>query len=233
MRVFLLLILYFPFSLFADSNVEKNIVDSLSELFIDIKVSDIKQTPVEGLYQVLIGADVIYITSDSRYVFKGELLDIKNKENLTENLRSMTRAKMLSKLNGKDYIEFSAKNQKAAIYVFTDVDCGYCRKLHNDVAELNEKGVSVRYLAYPRAGTDSPTGRTMSFVWCSKNRQKALTLSKNNKEVEQVECDDPISKQHELGGNLGVRGTPAIYLEDGTSLPGYMRPDELIYKLGI
>jgi len=115
---------------------------------------------------------------DGNYIIKGEILDIKKRRNLTEDVRAGTRVKYLNGINKEDYIEFSAENSKNVIYVFTDIDCGYCRKLHRDVPELNARGVSIRYLAYPRAGVDSATGKEMSHVWCADDKQKALTAAK-------------------------------------------------------
>ncbi len=230
-KVIVFISLLFPFVVFAENTVDEDITKSLSGLIPNVDIESIEETPIKGLYQVILGPDIIYMSRDGNYVFKGELLDIKNKENLTENVRAGARVKLLKSINEKDYIEFAATDPEDAIYVFTDVDCGYCRKLHREVPELNSRGVSVRYLAYPRAGVNSATGREMSNVWCADNRQKALTDAKNNQHIEAKECDDRVAEQYELGQKLGVRGTPAIFLENGKMLPGYMPPDELIRRL--
>ena len=219
------------FSVFANESLEKELSAGLARLIPDVKVDSIRKAPINGLYEVVIGPDVIYMTDDASYVFKGEILDINARRNLTEDVRSSARVKLIKGIDKNEYIEFAAENMQDAIYVFTDVDCGYCRKLHQDVPELNARGVNVRYLAFPRAGAESSTGQEMSHVWCAKNRQAAMTAAKNRKSVEARSCNDPIAKQYELGQQLGVRGTPAIFLQNGKMLPGYMPPNELIKRL--
>lgn len=218
-------------SLYAE-DIEQDIRLGLSMLLPEVEVSDIKSTPIKGIYQVIIGPDVIYMTGDGRYVLKGDLLDINERRNLTEDVRSDNRVGLLNSLKKDEYIEFAASSPSETIYVFTDIDCGYCRKLHQDVPELNNRGVTVRYLAYPRAGVNSVTGREMESVWCADNKQEALTKAKNNEPVESKTCaNSPIARQYTLGKQLGVRGTPAIYLEDGQAIPGYMPPDRLIKSM--
>jgi len=227
----LLMGLFLSFSALAEDELDAELTLALSRLLPDVEIDDVSPTPINGLYQVVIGSDVIYMTRDGNYVIKGEILDLEERRNLTEDVRADSRVKILGGIKKDDYIEFSSKNMQNAIYVFTDVDCGYCRKLHLDVPELNSLGVSVRYLAYPRAGVDSAAGHEMSNVWCAKDRQKALTAAKNRESVEAKPCDDPVAKQYALGKKLGVRGTPAIYLQNGRMLPGYMPPDEIIKQL--
>ena len=219
------------FPALSDDSLRQDITSGLAKLIPDVQVDDIQPTPIPGLYQVLLGPDVIYMTRDGNYVIKGELLDISGKRNLTEDVRAGARVKLIDNIDENEYIEFASKNMTDAIYVFTDVDCGYCRKLHLDVPELNARGISVRYLAYPRAGVDSATGNEMISVWCAKDRQKAMTSSKNRESIEEKTCDNPVAKQYQLGRQLGVRGTPAIYLQNGKMLPGYMPPDELIRQV--
>jgi thiol:disulfide interchange protein DsbC len=233
MKFSLILILgIFVSSVYADQDsVSEELKASIYRFLPEVEVDSIKQTPIDGLYQIVIGADIIYMTRDGNYVIKGEILDIKERRNLTEDVRAASRVKLLNEINKDEYIEFVAEDSKDAIYVFTDIDCGYCRKLHLDVPELNAKGISVRYLAYPRAGVESAVGQEMSYVWCADDRQKALTAAKNRESVEAKECDDPVAKQHELGKKMGVRGTPAIYFQNGRMLPGYMPPDELIKQI--
>ena len=223
--------LFISFSAIAEGELEAELTLALSRMLPDVEIDDVSPTPINGLYQVVIGSDVIYMTRDGNYVIKGEILDLEERRNLTEDVRAGSRVKILGSIKKEDYIEFSSNNMQDAIYVFTDVDCGYCRKLHLDVPELNSLGVSVRYLAYPRAGVDSAAGHEMSNVWCAKDRQKALTAAKNREHVEPIPCDDPVAEQYALGQKLGVRGTPAIYLQNGRTLPGYMPPDEIIKQL--
>lgn len=223
--------LFISFSALAEDELNAELTLALSRLLPDVEIDDVSPTPINGLYQVVIGSDIIYMTRDGNYVIKGEILDLEERRNLTEDVRAVSRVKILGSIKEDDYIEFSSENMQDAIYVFTDVDCGYCRKLHQDVPELNSLGVTVRYLAYPRAGVESAAGHEMSSVWCAEDRQKALTAAKNRESVEAKSCDDPVAEQYAMGQKLGVRGTPAIYLQNGRMLPGYMPPDEIIKQL--
>ncbi|MCG8379313.1 MAG: DsbC family protein [Proteobacteria bacterium] len=226
-----ILSLVFSTAVIADKSLEEEMNNALLKLLPDVQINGISETPIDGLYQVIIGPDVIYMSRDGKYVIKGDLLDIDARRNMTEDVRSNARAELISKIPERDYIEFAPDKVTDTIYVFTDVDCGYCRKLHQDVPELNARGIGVRYLAYPRAGVDSMTGREMSSVWCAADRQEALTASKNREPIEQKKCNDPVAKQYELGKQLGVRGTPAIFLGNGRTLPGYMPPNEIVQQL--
>jgi len=230
-RLFFLTLIFFTTSSIANDALKKEFQKSLSRLSSDFEISDVKETPIKGIYQVTIGPDVIYMSRDGNYVLKGEILDIGNRRNLTEDFRAQTRINLLNTIADSEYIEFSSTKSKNYIYVFTDVDCGYCRKLHRDVPELNSMGIAVRYLAYPRAGVDSIIGEEMRNVWCAENRQKALTTSKNRQPIEVKICDAPIARHHALGRELGVTGTPAIFLENGRKLPGYIPPDELYEQI--
>ncbi len=212
-----------------DRNAELNA--ALARLLPDVEIDSVQATPVDGLYQVVIGTDIIYMTGDGNYVFRGDLLDANERRNLTEEVRSNARIKLLKTIAKDDYIEFASQHAQDTIYVFTDVDCGYCRKLHLDVPTLNALGITVRYLAYPRTGTESAIGRKMRHVWCADNRQTALTAAKNREPVAAKSCDDPVAEQYALGQKLGVRGTPAIYLQNGDMLPGYMPPDEIVSQI--
>ena len=230
-RYFSLTLIFFVTSAIANDALKKEFQKSLSRLSSDFEITDVKETPIKGIYQVTIGPDVIYMSRDGNYVLKGEILDIGNRRNLTEDFHAQKRINLLNTIADSEYIEFSSTKTKNHIYVFTDVDCGYCRKLHRDVPELNSMGIAVRYLAYPRAGVDSIIGEEMRNVWCAENRQKALTTSKNRQPIEVKICDAPIARHHALGRELGVTGTPAIFLENGRKLPGYIPPDELYEQI--
>ena len=229
-RLYLLLLIFISTAIFASDDLKKEFQNSLSRLSSDFEITSVRETPIKGIYQVTIGPDIIYMTRDGNYVLKGEILDINNRRNITEDFRAENRVHLLNTISEKEYIEFSPSLTKNYIYVFTDTDCGYCRKLHRDVPELNSMGIAVRYLAYPRTGVDSVIGDEMRNVWCADDRQEALTAAKNRKQFQSKPCDAPIARHYALGKELGVSGTPAIFLENGIKLPGYIPPDE-IYSL--
>lgn len=226
---FLLVVLFFPaFNVVAD---QQHLIERLEEFFPEVSVTRVSASPIEGIYEIIIGADVLYMTSDARFILKGDLLDMQERRNLSKDLREHSRAGLLRKVSADEYIEFAPENSKYIIYAFTDVDCGYCRKLHQDIPRLNNHGITIRYLAYPRGGVDSYTYKKMVNVWCAEDRPQALTDAKNGILVAAKDCRNPVKAQYDLGGQLGVSGTPAIFFESGRILPGYAPPDTLLSEL--
>jgi len=223
-----LISLSYSLSLYADEDVERNIKQSLANILPNVEITRISKTPIDNLYEVLVETNVIYITGDGRYVLKGDLLDMQKRLNLSEEQRSAARTELFNTLSADEIIEFAPNKTDHVIYVFTDIDCAYCRRLHRDVPVLNDNGVSIRYLAYPRAGIGSRAFNDMESVWCADDRKQALTNAKNGEQVIPKKCDNPVEAQYKLGKELGIRGTPAIFLEDGEEIPGYMPPDELL-----
>ncbi len=203
----------------------------LKELFPDLNVTRVTAAPVPGMYEALVGTDVIYLTADGRYLIQGDLLDLTARRNVTEQQRAALRVEKLKQVPLADMIEFAPASPKHTVYVFTDIECGYCRRLHREMPEINKRGIAVRYLAFPRAGIGSAAFAQMEAVWCAADRRQSLTDAKAGKQVAQKNCANPVRDQYALGEMLGVHGTPAIYTTDGKALPGYMPPDVLLNAL--
>jgi thiol:disulfide interchange protein DsbC len=200
--------------------------------FPEITLDDVQPSPVPGIYQIPMGADVAYVSADGRYLFAGDLFEIDTRANITEQSRATARVKLLAKLDERDMIVFSPQVVKHTITVFTDVECGYCRKLHSQIDQLTKLGIRVRYAAYPRAGPDTDDWRKMEAVWCSKDRQSAITQAKLGQIVKPEKCGaTPVAKQFQMGEDLGVRGTPAIFTRAGEYIGGYLPPADLVKKL--
>lgn len=210
-----------------EPEVNTDITNSLKEIFPDLTITSIKPTQVEGLYQVMEGAEVYYVTSDGRYFLHGDMYDLKTRNNLTEIQRRTARNGMLKHVSSDEYIEFAPAHPKHVVYVFTDISCPYCRRLHSHIKEINNLGIAVRYLAFPRNGEKSNAFTEMESVWCAKNRNHALTEAKIGKKPEKLSCSNPVAQQYELGQSMGVHGTPAIFTTSGRYLGGYMDPQEL------
>ena len=228
----------FPAFAEVDKKISQTIKASLQEARSDIEYGDVQASPIEGMYSIeILGGPVLYTTAKGDYFIAGDLFKVAPGEfvNLEEEKRSRARVTTLKALNPKEQITFAPKGEvKGDIYVFTDIDCGYCRKLHDEVPQLNEMGISVHYLAYPRAGVTSKSGDKIVTAFCADNPQETLTKLKNRETVPMNVCEDnPVAKQYELGSAMGVRGTPAIFLSDGTMLPGYMPAAELAAKMGL
>lgn len=203
-----------------------------------VQIDDVRETPIADIYSVhLPDGQQIYTTADGNHFFTGDLMQVTGKKivNLTESERGAARVKALSMIKPKDTIVFPAAGaKKTSIYVFTDVDCGYCVKLHSQMKAYNQLGIEVRYLAYPRAGVGSGAYRKMVSAWCSNDRQTALTKLKQGESIPENSCkENPVAAQYKLGQQVGVNGTPAIITADGQMIPGYLPPDKLAQELGI
>jgi len=204
---------------------------AIAAKFPGVKPADIKPSPVPGVYEVAMGADTAYVSADGRYLFSGDLYEVESRTNLTEASRASARKQALAKLDERDMIVFGPAAAKHTITVFTDVECGYCRKLHGEIDQLNKLGVRVRYLAYPRAGPGTDDWAKMEAVWCSKDRNSALTKAKQGQVIEAKCSATPVAKQYALGEELGVQGTPAVFTTSGDYIGGYLSPKDMVKEL--
>jgi len=196
---------------------------------LGVKADDIRPSPVEGIFEFVQGAEVGYVTSDGKYFFGGDLFEIDSRKNVTDERRSVAREKLLAGAPESEMIVFSPAAPKHTITVFTDIDCGYCRKLHSEIKELNNLGVRVRYMFYPRSGPGTDSWKAAESVWCSKNRNEALTQAKKGQAVQAKTCGPtPVARQYQLGEELGIRGTPGIFMKNGAYVAGYLPPAKLL-----
>lgn len=197
-----------------------------------VSIESVRPSPVPGFYEVgLSGMTVVYVSTDGKYLLQGTLLDIAKRENLTENARAGQRRGMLQAVKNDQAITFAPKDPKYTVTVFTDVDCGYCRRLHQQIGEYNDLGIAVKYLFFPRAGLGSPSFAKAVSIWCAPDRQKALTDAKAGTDLPAGSCDNPIAHDYELGREVGVEGTPAIYTAEGVQLGGYLPPQQMLQRL--
>ena len=204
-----------------------------------ISIDRVEETPSNDLIEVAItDGPVLYATRDGRFLLlNGDLLAVSETSvsNWTEQRRTKERIELISAVDIDDMIVFSpAEPAKGYINVFTDITCGYCRKLHLEMDDLNRRGVEVRYLAFPRGGLESDGARKLATAWCSRNRESTLTSLKAGVEMPINECaGNPIAEHYALGNRLGVRGTPAIVTSDGQLIPGYRPAADIAALLGI
>jgi thiol:disulfide interchange protein DsbC len=196
------------------------------------KPESVNPTPMPGLYEVVVDGQLFYLSGDGRFVIQGDVLDLTTNQNITEQRRSDMRVKAVAAVGKENMVVFSPdKPAKHAITVFTDIDCGYCRKLHREIAAYNDQGIEVRYLMFPRAGIPSESYDKAVSVWCADDRNDALTRAKQGESIAKKSCPNPVKEQYELGQALGVRGTPSIILDNGQMLPGYVPADRLTHIL--
>jgi len=194
-----------------------------------LKVEDVRISPVTGVYEITRGSDISYVSSDGRYAIVGDMIDLDSDANLSENRRRTIRQRLIETVPESEMIVFSPKDPKYTVTVFTDIDCGYCRKLHSQITEYNRLGIRVRYLFFPRSGPDTESWHKAEEVWCAANRNDALTKAKKGEAIESKDCgaNNIVARDYELGHKLAVDGTPAIFLSTGEMLPGYAPPGPL------
>jgi thiol:disulfide interchange protein DsbC len=216
---------------FADHEATPATMRALENVLPHAKPDRIAHSPIPGLYELTYGPDVVYVTEDGHYLLQGDVFDVQKRENITAPKRQQARLNAINALGEKNMIIFAPKQAKYQVTVFTDVECGYCRKLHQEMSELNGLGIKVRYLAFPRAGIGSPTYDKMVSVWCADDPQKAITDAKADRPVPPKQCDNPVSDEYNLGRALGVTGTPTLILENGQVIPGYVPAQRLVQML--
>jgi thiol:disulfide interchange protein DsbC len=202
-------------------------VDAVRKVNPQISVDQVEAAPIAGFQQVIVGGQVVYVSNDGKYLMQGTLFDIDAKKDLGEAALAKVRQQLLKTIPASDRIVFAPANPKYAVTVFTDVDCGYCSKLHSQIADYNKQGIAVEYVAFPRMGLGSEDFRKMVAVWCSANPKQALTDAKNDRPVPMKNCTNPVTMQYNLGQRMGLTGTPMILTEDGTQVGGYVPPEQL------
>lgn len=215
-----------------ESTELEQVRQKVAESFDLIDPEHVNPSPVDGWYTIQKGSIVAYITGDGRYLLQGDLIDLDRQVNLTEASRNDARRDLMASVTEEEVITFSPAKVEYRVSVFTDVDCTYCRRLHNQIDEYLAHGIEVRYLLYPRNGPASRAWSTSEDVWCASDRNNALTMAKLDREFESATCDSSMIQQHYvMGRDVGLSGTPAIVLDDGTLISGYLEPDQLKARL--
>jgi len=189
--------------------------------------------PLPGFREVIAGGQLLYISDDGRYLMQGAVLDLQQQEDLMQNSAALAQhsSKLIATIPHSEKIVFAPPNAKYTVTVFTDIECGYCRKLHEEIAEINRQGIAVEYLAFPRMGLGSQDHKDMISVWCAPDRKRALTDAKAGKSIASRDCKNPVTMEFDVGQRVGVSGTPAIFSAEGVQLGGYLPPAALRAKL--
>lgn len=204
---------------------------AIMDRFEEVKAENIQPSSIKGLYRVTVPPQVYYMSADARFLIKGSVIDLQERRNLTQEFRHQALLTAVNEVPEESMIIFAPKKPEHTVTVFTDIDCVYCRKLHEHIREYNEEGIAIRYLAYPRAGIKSPSYFKAVSVWCADDRKKAITDAKQGKAIPNQSCDNPVADHYALGQRLGVSGTPALVLESGEIVPGYIPPKRLAAAL--
>lgn len=201
-------------------------VEAVRALSPQAVVEKVVAAPIPGFREAVVSGQVAYVSDDGKYLFVpgqgGALFDVAARRNLTEASLATQRRTLLQAIPASERIVFAPADAKHRVTVFTDVSCGYCRKMHSEIGEYNRQGIAVEYLAFPRAGLGSPDYKTMVSIWCAPDRRKALTDAKNDRPVPARTCKTSVNQQYDVGQRAGLTGTPMIVAEDGTQIGGYV-----------
>ncbi|WP_242113209.1 DsbC family protein [Luteimonas aquatica] len=211
----------------ASGSPEERVRGAIRKLNSQVEIDHVGPAPIAGFREAIVGGQTIYVSDDGRYLLQGNLYDMTTKQNLSERNLAKVRRQLLETIPVADRIVFSPSNPKYTVSIFTDVECGYCRKLHSQIGEYNRQGIAVQYLAYPRMGLGSPDFQKMVNVWCAADRKQALTDAKNDRAVPTRNCKNPVTMEYDVGQRVGLQGTPMIITDKGEVMPGYMPPQAL------
>ena len=210
---------------------EAAIRQAMTKSMPSVKVDSVKPAVVKGLFEVVVGANIYYVSEDGKYLLQGRLVDVAARKDLTEEKLNVTRKLAIEKMGQANMIVFKPKITKYTVTIFTDIDCGYCRKLHSEIDQYLAQGITIQYLFFPRAGKGSDSYNKAVSVWCAEDRNAALTAAKKDQKLPEKTCDNPINKHMQLAAEFDVKGTPMIISENGNVYPGYLPAKQLVEAL--
>jgi thiol:disulfide interchange protein DsbC len=210
---------------------EAAIRQAMTKSMPSVKVDSVKPAVVKGLFEVLVGANIYYVSEDGKYLLQGRLVDVAARKDLTEAKLNVTRKLAIEKMGQTNMIVFKPKITKYTVTIFTDIDCGYCRKLHSEIDQYLAQGITIQYLFFPRAGKGSDSYNKAVSVWCAEDRNVALTAAKKDQKLPEKTCDNPIDEHMQLAAEFDVKGTPMIISENGNVYPGYLPAKQLVEAL--
>lgn len=215
----------------APAGTEGAVRTALAGLAPGAEVGTVSPSPIPGYQEVVLEGRIIYVSNDGKYLIQGTLFDIAARESLTGASEAVIRKGLLATIGNDRRIVFAAAQPKHVVTVFTDIDCGYCQRMHEQIADYNRLGITVEYLFFPRGGIGSESFEQAVAVWCSPDRNQALTEAKAGRNLPKANCTNPVTMDYDLGRRMGLDGTPAIYSPDGMQLGGYLEPQAMLTRL--
>jgi len=208
------------------------VLQALLEIFPGATDYSLDDSVIDGLYSVSIGSEVIYISKNGKFLIRGEIFDLQNSVNLTEEKRVLGRLDVMQRLDEETMIIYEPETIKHTITIFTDIDCGYCRKFHQQIGDYLDLGIRVRYLSFPRTGPNTESWEKAQAVWCSNDKQESLNLAKQGKNIVSDSClNSPVENHYNLGSVFNISGTPTIVTDKGKVIVGYLPPESLLFRL--
>ena len=194
-------------------------------------VQSIQPSPIPSLFAVLVRGQLLYFSGDGRYMIQGDAFDIATHTQLGQASVQALRREAIAHLSPDQIVRYAPPHPKYTVTVFTDIDCPYCRAFHANIAAINKLGIAVDYLFWPRTGLGTPSAQKAVDVWCAADRKAAMTAAFAGQPVTRAACASPVTRDFNLGVDLGVDGTPTVLAANGVSLGGYVDPDELLRRL--
>lgn len=198
-----------------------------------LPLNSVIESPISGVYEALINNQIYYVFEKDGYLIIGDAIDVRSGASLSDKKTEQAIYAVVNGTPPSNMVVFAAADPKRHVTVFTDIDCGYCRRFHQEVPQLTAAGMEVRYMAFPRAGVESESYNKIVNVWCSDDQQKAMTDAKNGVKLPAASCTNPVADQYRLGVQAGINGTPTLMLDDGTMIGGYVPADELLSRVGL
>jgi thiol:disulfide interchange protein DsbC len=235
-KIYLSLLSFALLSCAGENNNFSVIEEKLSQIIpAELEIDSIQRSEVENFYEIeLSDNSFFYVEENAQYLFLGDIYKLGENEliNISQQKKFSSSQEMLKKINPESLISFTPELIKYKIYVFTDVDCGFCRKFHNQIGAYLNEGIQINYLAFPRSGVESETYKKMTTAWCSDDRQKVLTGLKNDEVFDQIDCvDNPIKEHYQLAKSIDIQGTPTIISSTGLTIPGFIEAKEIVEYL--
>ncbi|MFK7858885.1 MAG: DsbC family protein [Granulosicoccus sp.] len=199
-----------------------SVMETLATQLPGIAFTDISESVIPGLYEVITDGQIYYVNESAEYLIDGSLIRLSDRANLTDARLGGIHMTLIEDMDETDMLIYEPETpSNRSITVFTDISCGYCRRLHAELDTLLDEGVRVRYLLFPRAGLGSQGHKDLESVWCADNPQAAMDNAKAGGQIEPKTCDNPIEAHVALAESVGLRGTPLIYTDSGEKVPGY------------
>ena len=208
--------------------VDLDIRKTVSNAYPDVAIDAIKKID-DNFHEIIINKQIYYATNDGKYLIVGNVINLNTKESITENTKMNQRLSIIDSIDMKNYMIFKPKKTDHILTIFTDTSCPYCQKLHNEIPDLLENNIEIRYVLFSRNGNDVDAYQQLVSAWCSDDKVDALEDLFAGDILDDISnCENPIARNFDYAGSLSVEGTPTIFLEDGRIIPGYQNYENIL-----
>ncbi len=206
-----------------EAAIRKNLPERLPNL---PAIEEVSKTPFPGVWEVrLAGNRLLYSDNSGNYIFQGALIDTRNRVNLTEARVEQLTAIDFKDLPFKDSFKLVKGKGTRQMAVFEDPNCSYCKRLHRELAKVDD--ITVHVFLIPVLGEDS-VDKTQR-IWCAKDKAKTYTgWMLNNQPPEAGSCDTAaIERNSRLASEHGINGTPTLFFTNDKRVPGFIAADRI------